>query len=155
MEEEEEEEEEEDEGSGARLYDSLYETVLKNELPRQTVEDLVRIFGYDVDFHEKLPQVFGRHARILGVVRIRSPATSPRVTDDAKAGSGERRGQGRDQPPAPNAVVAVEIAPRVAFAAPSPGAFRQPSKLPISTDLSLAAAARAVAVPIVPRSNVK
>jgi murein DD-endopeptidase MepM/ murein hydrolase activator NlpD len=47
-------EEEEDEGSGARLYDSLYETVLKNELPRQTVEDLVRIFGYDVDFQRRV-----------------------------------------------------------------------------------------------------
>ncbi|HYY83321.1 MAG TPA: M23 family metallopeptidase [Beijerinckiaceae bacterium] len=46
--------EEEDEGSGARLYDSLYETVLKNELPRQTVEDLVRIFGYDVDFQRRV-----------------------------------------------------------------------------------------------------
>jgi murein DD-endopeptidase MepM/ murein hydrolase activator NlpD len=51
---EQEDEEEEDEGSGARLYDSLYETILKNELPRQTVEDLVRIFGYDVDFQRRV-----------------------------------------------------------------------------------------------------
>jgi murein DD-endopeptidase MepM/ murein hydrolase activator NlpD len=50
----EDQEEEEDEGSGARLYDSLYETILKNELPRQTVEDLVRIFGYDVDFQRRV-----------------------------------------------------------------------------------------------------
>jgi murein DD-endopeptidase MepM/ murein hydrolase activator NlpD len=47
-------EEEEDDGSGARLYDSLYETILKNELPRQTVEDLVRIFGYDLDFQRRV-----------------------------------------------------------------------------------------------------
>lgn len=46
----EEEEEEEDPASGVTLYDSLYETALKQNLPRQTVEDLVRIFGYDVDF---------------------------------------------------------------------------------------------------------
>ena len=43
----------EDEEGGARLYDSLYETALKNELPRQTVEELVRIFGYDVDFQRR------------------------------------------------------------------------------------------------------
>ena len=48
------EDEDDDEGSGVRLYDSLYETVLKNELPRQTVEDLVRIFGYDVDFQRRI-----------------------------------------------------------------------------------------------------
>ncbi|MDB5590049.1 M23 family metallopeptidase [Enterovirga sp.] len=48
------EEEEETEGSGARLYDSLYETALKHDLPRQTVEDLVRIFGYDVDFQRRV-----------------------------------------------------------------------------------------------------
>ena len=50
----EDEEEDEDEGSGAKLYDSLYETILKNELPRQTVEDLVRIFGYDLDFQRRV-----------------------------------------------------------------------------------------------------
>lgn len=51
--EEEEEEEEEDEGA-VRLYESLYETAIKHELPRQTVEELVRIFGYDVDFQRKV-----------------------------------------------------------------------------------------------------
>jgi murein DD-endopeptidase MepM/ murein hydrolase activator NlpD len=49
-----EDEEEEEEGSGARLYESLYETALKHELPKQTVEDLVRIFGYDVDFQKRV-----------------------------------------------------------------------------------------------------
>jgi murein DD-endopeptidase MepM/ murein hydrolase activator NlpD len=49
-----EEEDEEEEGSGARLYESLYETALKHELPKQTVEDLVRIFGYDVDFQKRV-----------------------------------------------------------------------------------------------------
>jgi len=49
------EDEEEDEGrGGVRLYNSLYETALKNELPRQTVEELVRIFGYDVDFQRRV-----------------------------------------------------------------------------------------------------
>lgn len=50
----EDEEEEENPASGVTLYDSLYETALKQDLPRQTVEDLVRIFGYDVDFQRRV-----------------------------------------------------------------------------------------------------
>jgi murein DD-endopeptidase MepM/ murein hydrolase activator NlpD len=49
-----EDDEEEDEGSGVTLYNSLYETALKQELPRQTVEELVRVFGYDVDFQRRV-----------------------------------------------------------------------------------------------------
>jgi murein DD-endopeptidase MepM/ murein hydrolase activator NlpD len=48
------EEEPEDDGRGVRLYDSLYETALKNDLPRSTVADLVRIFGFDVDFQRRV-----------------------------------------------------------------------------------------------------
>jgi murein DD-endopeptidase MepM/ murein hydrolase activator NlpD len=48
------EEEEEDDGGGVRLYNSLYETALKHDLPRQTVEELIRIFGYDVDFQRRV-----------------------------------------------------------------------------------------------------
>lgn len=49
-------EEEEDDGRGVRLYESLYETALKNDLPRKTVDELVRIFGYDVDFQRRVSQ---------------------------------------------------------------------------------------------------
>ncbi|MBZ6079380.1 M23 family metallopeptidase [Microvirga puerhi] len=49
-----EEEEGEDDGRGVRLYESLYETALKNDLPRKTVDELVRIFGYDVDFQRRV-----------------------------------------------------------------------------------------------------
>jgi len=52
-----EEDEEEDNGrGGVRLYESLYETALKNELPRESVDELVRIFGYDVDFQRRVSQ---------------------------------------------------------------------------------------------------
>jgi len=50
------EEEEDDDEGGVRLYESLYETALKNDLPRQTVDELVRIFGYDVDFQRRVSQ---------------------------------------------------------------------------------------------------
>ncbi len=50
-------EEESEEGNGrVRLYESLYETALKNDLPPETVEELVRIFGYDVDFQRRVTQ---------------------------------------------------------------------------------------------------
>jgi murein DD-endopeptidase MepM/ murein hydrolase activator NlpD len=47
-------EEEGEEEGGVRLYESLYETAMKHELPRQTVEELVRIFGYDLDFQRRV-----------------------------------------------------------------------------------------------------
>jgi len=50
------EEAEEESGGGVRLYESLYETALKNDLPPETVEELVRIFGYDVDFQRRVAQ---------------------------------------------------------------------------------------------------
>ena len=43
------EDDDEDE-SGMRLYDSLYQTALKQEMPKQIVSDLVRVFANDVDF---------------------------------------------------------------------------------------------------------
>ncbi len=48
------EDEEEDNGSGPRLYQSLYETAAKHEVPRATVEDVVRVFSYDLDFQRRI-----------------------------------------------------------------------------------------------------
>ncbi len=50
----EETEEDEDDGSGVRLYESLYETAMKNDVPRSVVEDLIRVFAYDVDFQKRV-----------------------------------------------------------------------------------------------------
>jgi murein DD-endopeptidase MepM/ murein hydrolase activator NlpD len=47
-------EEEEDDGKGVRLYQSLYETALRNQVPRPLIEDLIRIYSYDVDFQRKV-----------------------------------------------------------------------------------------------------
>lgn len=52
--EEEEEDEEESGGGGARLYESLYETGLRHELPRAMIDELVRIFSYDLDFQQRV-----------------------------------------------------------------------------------------------------
>jgi murein DD-endopeptidase MepM/ murein hydrolase activator NlpD len=44
---------EDDDGSGVRLYQSVYETALRNKIPRPVIDDLIRIYSYDVDFQRK------------------------------------------------------------------------------------------------------
>src|SRR5207342_1362293 len=46
-------EDENEDGMGVRLYQSLYETALRNNIPRPVIEDLVRIYSYDVDFQRR------------------------------------------------------------------------------------------------------
>ena len=42
-----------DDGTGVRLYQSLYESALRNQVPRPIIESLVRIYSFDVDFQHK------------------------------------------------------------------------------------------------------
>ena len=39
--------------NAVRLYQSVYETALRNQVPRAVIDDLVRIYSYDVDFQRK------------------------------------------------------------------------------------------------------
>ena len=48
------EDEDENEGTGARLYDSLYETAMRYEMPRQLIDEMVRIFAHDLDFQRRV-----------------------------------------------------------------------------------------------------
>ncbi len=43
-----------DETGSVNLYQSLYETALRNKVPNSVIEDLVRIYSYDVDFERKV-----------------------------------------------------------------------------------------------------
>jgi murein DD-endopeptidase MepM/ murein hydrolase activator NlpD len=43
-----------DDGSGVRLYQSIYETALRNKIPSPVIEDMIRIYSYDVDFQRKV-----------------------------------------------------------------------------------------------------
>jgi murein DD-endopeptidase MepM/ murein hydrolase activator NlpD len=43
-----------DDGTGVRLYQSVYETALRNKVPPAVIEDMVRIYSYDVDFQRKV-----------------------------------------------------------------------------------------------------
>lgn len=42
-----------DEGGGISLYQSLYETALRNHVPNAVIEEMLRIFAYNVDFQRK------------------------------------------------------------------------------------------------------
>ncbi len=43
-----------DDGSGMRLYQSIYETALRNNVPTPVIEEMIRIYSYDVDFQRKV-----------------------------------------------------------------------------------------------------
>jgi murein DD-endopeptidase MepM/ murein hydrolase activator NlpD len=47
-------EEEEDDGRGVRLYQSVYETALRHQVPRPIIDNLVRIYSFDVDFQRRV-----------------------------------------------------------------------------------------------------
>jgi murein DD-endopeptidase MepM/ murein hydrolase activator NlpD len=49
-----EEDEDDSGGTGARLYESLYETGMRHEMPRPLIDELVRIFSYDLDFQQRV-----------------------------------------------------------------------------------------------------
>jgi murein DD-endopeptidase MepM/ murein hydrolase activator NlpD len=42
-----------DDGSGVRLYESIYETALRNRIPQPVIDELIRLYSYDVDFQRK------------------------------------------------------------------------------------------------------
>ncbi len=44
----------EDDGTGVRLYQSVYETALRNKVPAPVIEDMIRIYSYDIDFQRKV-----------------------------------------------------------------------------------------------------
>jgi murein DD-endopeptidase MepM/ murein hydrolase activator NlpD len=48
------EDDDDDDGSGVRLYQSIYETAMRNKVPATVIEDMVRIYSYDVDFQRKV-----------------------------------------------------------------------------------------------------
>src|SRR5262245_11218788 len=48
------EDNDENDTSGVRLYQSIYETALRNRIPRPIIEDLIRIYSYDIDFQRKV-----------------------------------------------------------------------------------------------------
>lgn len=48
------EEEDDDSGPGIRLYESIYETALRNDVPRNVIADIIRVYSFDVDFQRRV-----------------------------------------------------------------------------------------------------
>ena len=46
-------EDDENDTSTVRLYQSIYETALRQQVPKPVIDDLVRIYSYDVDFQRR------------------------------------------------------------------------------------------------------
>ncbi len=46
-------EDDESDSTAVRLYQSVYETAMRNQVPRPVIDDLVRIYSYDVDFQRR------------------------------------------------------------------------------------------------------
>lgn len=45
---------ESEEGPGMRLYQSIYETALRNDVPRPMIENIIRTFSFDVDLQRRV-----------------------------------------------------------------------------------------------------
>ncbi|GAA3847719.1 M23 family metallopeptidase [[Pseudomonas] carboxydohydrogena] len=45
---------EDDDGTGVRLYQSIYETALRDKVPQHVIDDMIRIYSYDVDFQRRV-----------------------------------------------------------------------------------------------------
>ncbi|MEP9354625.1 M23 family metallopeptidase [Xanthobacter sp. KR7-65] len=43
-----------DSGPGIRLYESIYETALRNDVPRSVIADIIRVYSFDVDFQRRV-----------------------------------------------------------------------------------------------------
>jgi murein DD-endopeptidase MepM/ murein hydrolase activator NlpD len=46
--------EDDDSGPGIRLYESVYETCLRNDVPRSVIADIIRVYSFDVDFQRRV-----------------------------------------------------------------------------------------------------
>ena len=70
------EDNDENDTSGVRLYQSIYETALRNRIPRPIIEDLIRIYSYDVDFQRKVQP--GNSFEVLYAGEEEAPAADSR-----------------------------------------------------------------------------
>ena len=63
-----------DDDRGVRLYQSIYETALRDKVPPAIIEDMVRIYSYDIDFQRKAPMFF-RARMVDGVISVPVPGS--------------------------------------------------------------------------------
>ena len=66
----------ENDSSRVTLYKSVYETALRNQIPRPIIEDLIRIYSFDVDFQRKVQP--GNSFEVLYAGEDEKPAADSR-----------------------------------------------------------------------------
>ncbi|MEI8144835.1 MAG: M23 family metallopeptidase [Alphaproteobacteria bacterium] len=44
----------EDDGQGLRLYNAIYETALRQDVPKPIIDEMIRLFAHDVDFNRRV-----------------------------------------------------------------------------------------------------
>jgi murein DD-endopeptidase MepM/ murein hydrolase activator NlpD len=86
-----------DDGSGVRLYQSIYETALRNQIPRAAIDELIRVYSYDVDFQRKTQA--GDSFEVLYSGEDESGSEKPEVQYAALTVGGETKKYYRFQSP--------------------------------------------------------
>lgn len=94
-----EDDDDDDDGTGVRLYQSIYETALRNKVPTSVIEDMIRVYSYDVDFQRKVQA--GDSFEVFFAGEDEAPATSekPEVLYAALTVGGETKKYYRFQTP--------------------------------------------------------
>ena len=73
------EDDDNDDGSGVRLYQSIYETALRNQVPRAVVDEMIRVYSYDVDFQRRVQP--GDSFEVLFAGEDETPGTADSRSD--------------------------------------------------------------------------
>jgi murein DD-endopeptidase MepM/ murein hydrolase activator NlpD len=89
----------EDDGTGVRLYQSIYETALRNKVPVAVIEDMIRIYSYDVDFQRRVQAGDSFEVFFAGEDETPSPESKNEVLFAALTVAGETKKYYRFQTP--------------------------------------------------------
>jgi murein DD-endopeptidase MepM/ murein hydrolase activator NlpD len=91
-----------DDGTGVRLYQSIYETALRNQVPRPVIDDLIRVYSYDVDFQRTVQP--GDSLELLFAGEDEASSEKPDVLYASLTTGGETKKYYRYQSPDDNIV---------------------------------------------------
>jgi murein DD-endopeptidase MepM/ murein hydrolase activator NlpD len=88
-----------DDGTGVRLYQSIYETALRNKVPAIVIEDMIRVYSYDVDFQRRVQAGDSFEVYFAGEEESTSPDFKNEVLFASLTVSGETKKYYRFQTP--------------------------------------------------------
>lgn len=88
-----------DDGTGVRLYQSIYETALRNKVPQSVIDDMIRVYSYDVDFQKKVQPGDSFEVFFAGEDETPAAGEKPEVLYAALTTGGETKKYYRFQTP--------------------------------------------------------